>query len=110
MKAAHKNDKYWVRFLLRRDCSTGMSFMDELVKRSNIVKQARDNKRLPPPVIAQFEVELAAVVAEYVNEARWFNGKQSEANAQCTRTGQPGERQGRSNGQGGTRQKSKRHS
>lgn len=52
--------------------------MDELVKRSNIVKQARDNKRLPPPVVAKFEVELAEVVAEYINETRWWDGKQSE--------------------------------
>ena len=52
--------------------------MDELVKRSSIVKQARDNKRLPPPVVAKFEVELAAVVAEYINETRWWDGKRSE--------------------------------
>lgn len=78
MRATSKGDKYWVRFLLRRDCSTGRSFMDELVKRSNIVKQARDNKRLPPPVVAKFEVELAAVVAEYINETRWWDGKRSE--------------------------------
>ena len=75
----NRPDRWWARFLLRHRCSTGRSFMDEMLIRANTVRKARTTRGFPVNGVALLECEMAETVAEFIQAARRFDGKRSEA-------------------------------
>lgn len=78
------NDKacrWWTRFLLRHQCSTGRDFFDELLVRANAVRKARTTKGFPANAVALLEADVAETLAEFIHAARRFDGTHPKADA-----------------------------